>query len=151
VPMTRFRLERLIEAPPEAVYRLYTDSERLTEWQPGLRGTRALDGPPDDAGTTYILDQDGPELRIRVTRVESPRLHEQLESMRLYEWLATARFEPTATGATRFTFDAEFRARSRLGSIVLPLAGLAGRWFAKQEFDRFKQVAERDQRAAAGA
>jgi hypothetical protein len=130
------------------VFRLYTDPGRLTEWQPGLRGIRQLDGPLDRVGTTYILDQAGPELRIRITRVEPPTLHEQLEILRLYEWLATARFEPTAHGETRFTLDADFRARSRLGRLVLPLAGLSGRWFGKKEFDRFKEVAERDHRTA---
>jgi uncharacterized protein YndB with AHSA1/START domain len=144
------RVERIIEAPPEAVFRLYVDPQRVSEWQTGTRGLIDVSGPLDEPGTTYTVDAPGPDLHIEVTRVEAPGLTERSAHSRWYEWQGRARFDPTPEGWTRFTFDIEVTGTGVLGRLMAGLFRLIGPRFLASEFDGLKRTAESDQEAAAG-
>jgi hypothetical protein len=75
----RIAIRRMIAAPPEVVFRIYTDPARVPEWQPGVKGVIEQTGPLDQPGTTYVLDQPGPRFGVEVLRVDAPRLHQQRE------------------------------------------------------------------------
>jgi hypothetical protein len=137
----RIAIERTIAAPPAVVFGIYTDPARLSEWQPGVKGVIEQRGRLDEPGTTYLLDQPGPRLRIEVLRVDAPRLHEQLESFRWYGWIGTARFDPLPDGATRFSYA--YAPSGRLRWLWLPLIALSAVLFGRAEFNRLKEVAER--------
>jgi hypothetical protein len=146
----RQRVERIIEAPPEAVFRLYVDPQRVTEWQTATRGLLDVSGPLDEPGTTYKVDAPGPDLHVEVTRVEAPTLIERSARSRWYEWRGTARFEPTPEGWTRFTFEMDTTGVGLLGPLIAGLFRLIGPRFMAAEFDGLKRTAEGDQEAKAG-
>jgi uncharacterized membrane protein len=147
--VSRIRIIRTVDAPPEAVFGLYVDASRLSEWQPGLRGIRDQTGPLDEPGTTYILDQPGPELRVRVTRVDRPNLHHQVERLSWYGWEVVAQFDPLPGERTRLSFSASYAIPGLLGRILTPVVVVAGWWFGRAEVKLLKRVAERDRRLAA--
>jgi uncharacterized protein YndB with AHSA1/START domain len=133
-------IKRMIDAPPDVVFATYTDPARLPEWQPGVKGLRAQTGPLDQAGTSYVLDQPGPEMRITVLRVEAPSLHEQLEALPWFGWIGTARFDALQNGRTRFTYR-----YATIGSrrwLAQPLVLISALLYGRTEFTRLKRVAE---------
>jgi hypothetical protein len=97
-------------------------------------------GPLDQAGSTYILDQPGPRLRIEILRVEQPSFHEQLEQLRWYRWIGTARFEPLPRGRTRFSY--EYTPRGLVSWLLSPLIWVSALILGRAEFSRLKAVAE---------
>jgi uncharacterized protein YndB with AHSA1/START domain len=133
-------VDRVIEAPPALVFEIYTDPDRFPEWQPAVRGLIDASGQPDTPGATYVLDQPGPRLRVRVLAVDPPRLHEQQEGFRLFAWVLTVRFLEVA-GGTRVVFE------YRHGSGPRWLWGLVMRFlaftFGRAELAMLKQAAER--------
>ncbi len=134
-------LRRTINAPPDVVFRVFTDPDLLPAWQPGLRGVVDRTGPLDQPGTTYGLDQPGPPLRIRVLRVERPTLHEQLEGLPWYGWIGIAHFEALAGNRTRLRYEMHAQGRPRwLWSAVVTVSSLV---YARTELNRLKAVAER--------
>ncbi len=136
----KITIRRTIGAPPATVFAVYTQPEWLPKWQPGLKGLRDQTGPLDEAGTSYVLDQPGPRLRITVLRVDPPRLHEQLESFRWYSWVGTARFQQLRNGGTRFIY--EYSPRGRLRWLFGPLMTVSGLVYLGTEMNRLKMVAE---------
>lgn len=135
----RLSVRRTIAAPPEVVFAVYTDPARLSEWQPGLRGLSEQTGPLDQAGTTYVLDQPGPRLRVEVLRVHPPRFHEQRECFRWYGWIGQARFGPSPDGGTRFSY--RYTPTGRYGWLWFPVIA-ASAIFVSAEFNRLKKIAE---------
>jgi hypothetical protein len=133
-------IRRTIAAPPSLVFAIYTDASRMAEWQPGVIGVMEQTGPLDRAGSTYILDQPGPRLRIAILRVEQPSLHQQLEQLGLYRWIGTARFEPLPGGRTRFSY--EYAPRGLVSWLLSPLMLVSALVFGRAEFSRLKTVAE---------
>ena len=113
----------------------------MPDWQPGVRGLLHLTGPLDQPGTTYVLDQPGPRLRIEVLEVEAPRLHRQLEAFAWFGWIGTATFEPLPDGTTKFTY--EYASRPGVRVYWPPLMALSAFFFGRAEVDQLKKVAER--------
>ena len=136
------RITRLIAAPPQAVFRLYVDPDKLGLWQPGVRGVREATGPLDQVGSSYVLDQSGPPLRMTVQAAEPPRLHQQLESVGWYAWVGTARFEAADGGRTRFSYT--YRPHGRFGWLSFPLVALGAAIIGRTEFSRLRELAESD-------
>ena len=48
-----------IDASPEQVFAIYTDINRLPEWEAGIREIEDGTGPGDRPGTTYSIRVDG--------------------------------------------------------------------------------------------
>jgi pimeloyl-ACP methyl ester carboxylesterase/uncharacterized protein YndB with AHSA1/START domain len=71
--MGRTRRTRHIEAPPQAVYRAFTDPAIVADW---MEADGVIDqrGPLDTEDSTYTLVISGPwRFRMRVTHAEPPR------------------------------------------------------------------------------
>ncbi len=138
VPM---KLTRTIHAPPHAVFELYCDPARLPDWQPGAKALLELTGPLDEPGTTYVLNQPGPRLRIEVLRVEAPWLHQQIATFGPFAWIGTATFQPRPDGTTEFAF--QYSRPPAAAWYWLPLMAILASFFGRAEFDRLKRLAER--------
>lgn len=135
------RVSRLIAAPPELVFDLYTNPERLREWQPGLRGTVAARGRLDTPGSTYVPDQPGPRLTITVIAVVRPHVHEQRASFALFGWILRAHFVPEGP-STRVVF--EYRYGRGLRPLWTWIMRALASTYGRTELDGIKAVAERD-------
>jgi len=73
--MGRTRRTRHIEAPPQAVFRAFTDPAIVADW---MEADGVIDqrGPLDTDGSTYTLVISGPwRFRMRVTHAEPPRAY----------------------------------------------------------------------------
>ena len=114
----------IINAPPERVFKLYTDPGRAREWLAGVREVRVA-GPPDQPGSRAVIAYRWPfTMTAEVLRAESPRLHVQRlkELLGLVTCTTTARFRPVE-GATELRLEMDYRvaggpsaASSMLGS-----------------------------------
>lgn len=134
-----------IGAPPDRVFDIYTDAQRVGEWQGDVKGVEAS-GSLADAGSTWTVRYGGPFV-VKGTVLESDRpvRHRQRfsEMMGLVTCTTTARFEPAGTG-TRATFDMDYRVvGGPIGRLFDGMVGseIAGR-FAK-DLAGLKAVAER--------
>jgi hypothetical protein len=133
---------RVVHAAPAVVFAIYTDPLRLSDWQPGVRAAVDQTGPPDRPGSSYVLDQPGPRLRITVLQVDPPHLHEQLETLGWYSWITAARFDELPGGRTRLSLGYTPRPRG-VGWLLAPLLMIAGFFFMRREVELLGSVAER--------
>ena len=125
--MPSVTLRRGLAAPPEEVWRLVSDPERLAAWWP--RVTRVEEATPE-AWTTVMSSAKGKAVRADFTRVEAdaPRRlvwrQEVAESpfeRILAESVTTIELEPAEQGATTVTLTLRHKGRgfARLGFIQL--------------------------------
>lgn len=101
-----------IEAPPERVWELASDCDRIMEWQTGISEIRDCPGRLDVVGARYswIYKAFGRKLEgtAETTKVERPRLMEQrLTTPGGGTGTSTVRLEP-AGGGTDMTVDFEY-------------------------------------------
>lgn len=76
--MGRYRIRRRIEAPPERVFRAFTDPALLGDWMDAT-GVIDVSGPLDAPGSRYTLVIRGPwRFGVDVVASEPPLLHETL-------------------------------------------------------------------------
>ena len=133
-----------IEAPPERVYDLYTDLDRIGEWQEGNPRITDLFGHPSRAGSTYITHRGRFASRSEVIVAERPTTHVVRSDgpMGLRAEI-TSQFAPAENG-TRLTIGLEPRWRSLLGRVL--------EWvifhprIARRELGKLKAIAEREDR-----
>jgi uncharacterized protein YndB with AHSA1/START domain len=53
--MAHYTLSIHVDAPPERVFDLWTNLERMGEWVGGVTGVEDVSGPVDQTGTTYVV------------------------------------------------------------------------------------------------
>jgi uncharacterized protein YndB with AHSA1/START domain len=100
----------IINAPPERVFKLYTDPARARDWLSGVREVRAT-GPPDQPGSRAVITYRWPfTMTAEVLRAEPPHLHVQRlkELLGLVTCTTTARFRPVE-GATELRLEMDYR------------------------------------------
>ena len=100
----------IINAPPERVFKLYTDPGRAREWLSGVREVRAS-GPPGQPGSRAVITYRWPfTMTAEVLRAEPPHLHVQRlkELLGLVTCTTTALFRPVE-GATELRLGMDYR------------------------------------------
>jgi uncharacterized protein YndB with AHSA1/START domain len=140
--MAVFRLTRHIEAPPDAVYALWTDIARMHEWIEGISSVSAPSGPINQPGTTYTVRIGGSNSPTEVLAADPPRLFHTRFGNRMLRGENVARFEPEGAG-TRLT--QEMRTEGFVSAIF-------GRIFAsgsyrgsfRGELNHFARIVERE-------
>ncbi|HET7727483.1 MAG TPA: SRPBCC family protein [Candidatus Limnocylindrales bacterium] len=124
--MGRYRITRQIPAPPEQVFRAFTDPALIADWMDGT-GVIGATGPLDVPGTRYTFVVWGPwRFRSRVVQVAAPNLHVVEGRGPLGAWYRlTAELAPN-TGGTALELLTEY---------TVPLGAL-GRWIDRRWIDR---------------
>jgi uncharacterized protein YndB with AHSA1/START domain len=92
-----------VEAPPGAVYTVFTDVELLGRWFPGRPAIEAATGPLDRPGTRYTMRFNAiVEARCSVLEAEPPQLHVRSfsRSPLPVRGIAAMRFRPSPGGGT---------------------------------------------------
>lgn len=71
--MGRYTFELHVDAPPEVVFDLWTNLERMPEWIGGLKRVSDITGPIDEAGTRYTAWFGSMASPTEVIDAERPR------------------------------------------------------------------------------
>lgn len=149
--MPEVREEIEIGAPPEAVWDLAMDPDRLGEWVSAHSGWSGDFGESLDEGESFdqVLCLGGQPIDVRwtLTRAERPRLAEwDADGPRGTGAKVRYVFE-AADGGTRFGYENEFDLpRGPVKLIAGRIAGAPARRAAKKSLRRLKEVAEAEAR-----
>ena len=100
--MPTHRLTAFAAAPPDRVFALWIDLDRMKDWVGGVTKVTGVSGPVDEAGTRYVVWFGPVQSPTIVLETERPRRF----STRFGSWLLrgvnTTTFEPEGDG-TRIT------------------------------------------------
>ena len=141
--MGRHRFEINIAAPPDVVFALYTNLDRIHEWTGGVTGVADVSGPIDKAGTTYTVLFGRMRSPTTVLAAERPRLFKTRFGSGVLRGTSEATFTPDGSGGTQMIQELQTDGL---------IAGAMGRLFSvgswkgsfRGELRQFAQNAERD-------
>ena len=144
--MAEHRVSIDIAAPPDRVFALWMDLDRMTEWVGGVKRVTDVSGPIDVAGTRYIVHFGPMKSPTEILEVDRPHHVRTRFGNLILKGESDVRFEPIPTG-TRLT--QVFRTRGFISAVT-------GRLFAagsyegsfKGELDKFRRIVEREAAAA---
>ena len=142
VVVAEHRLSIDIAAPPERVFALWMDLDRMTEWVGGVTRVTDVTGPIDVAGTRYTVRFGPMKSPTEILEVERPHHVRTRFGNLLLKGESNVRFEPTPAG-TRLT--QVFRTRGLISAVT-------GRLFAagsydgsfRGELEAFRAIVERE-------
>ena len=142
VTVARYTVSTHVGAPPEHVFALWTNLERMGEWVGGVTGVSDVSGSVDQIGTTYVVHFGPVKSPTEVLEVERPRVF----STRFGSWILRGRssstFEPDGDG-TRLTQTFETVGLiSAISSWVFSRGSYEGSF--RGELQKFARIAERD-------
>ena len=142
--MARYTISTHIAAPPEDVFALWTNLERMGEWIGGVTGVSDVSGTVDQAGTTYVVHFGPMKSPTEILEVEPPRRF----ATRFGNWLlrgrSSATLEPDGDG-TLITQEFETVGRiSAISSWIFSRGSYEGSF--RGELEKFARIAEREAR-----
>ncbi len=144
--MARYTVSTLVAAPPERVFALWTDLERMGEWVGGVTGVTDVSGPVDRAGTTYVVHFGPMKSPTEILEVEPPRRFATKFGNWLLRGRSSAAFELEG-GGTRVTQDFETVGWiSAISAWVFSRGSYQGSF--QGELEAFARIAEREAAAA---
>ena len=134
-------------APPERVFALWTDLDRMKEWVGGVTRVSDVSGPVDRAGTRYVVWFGKMKSPTVVLEADRPRRF----STRFGNWIMrgvnTTTFVPEG-GGTRIVED--FRTEGLVSAITARLFALGSHKGSFQgELNDFAKLVERETPPAA--
>jgi uncharacterized protein YndB with AHSA1/START domain len=136
-----FRFEARIAAPPEAVFDLWTNLDRMKEWVGGVTKVTDVSGPVDRAGTTYTTWFGSMASRAEVVEADRPRLFHTRFASRILRGEARTTLEPDGAG-TRLT--EEFTTNGLLSSLFARIFATGSyKGSFRGELNEFARLAER--------
>jgi uncharacterized protein YndB with AHSA1/START domain len=139
--MPTFRLTTHVNAPPEQVFALWTDLDRMPEWIGGLTKVTDRTGPVDQKGSRYVSWFGSMKSPTEVLDVQRPRFIRTKFGSAVLRGETEASFEPEAGGTRiRQTFQTKGVVPAIFGWIFS-----RGAWKGsfKGELEHFRQIAER--------
>lgn len=136
------RFEIPIAAPPELVFDLYTNLERIAEWTGGVTGVADVSGPMTSAGTTYTVHFGRMSSPTRVLEVRRPELFMTEFGNAVLRGVNRATFERDGVGTL---MTQELRTRGLISAIAARIFA-TGSWKGsfRGELREFARIAERD-------
>jgi uncharacterized protein YndB with AHSA1/START domain len=143
--MGRYRFTQEVAAPPEVVFDLWTDVDRLHEWTGGVTRVTDVSGPLDRPGAGYTVWFGRMASPTVVLEAERPHIFATRFGNRLLRGESRATLEPSGMG-TRLT--QEFVTEGLIPAIVARLFA-TGSWNGsfRGELAAFARIAERETQA----
>ncbi len=144
--MGTHRLSVHVAAPPERVFGLWTDLDRMKDWVGGVTRVTDLTGPVAQAGTTYTVWFGPMANRTEVLEADPPRFLRTRFGTRLLAGESSARFEADGEG-TRI--DQEFRTRGLIPNVMGRIFAMGSyRGSFQGELNEFARIAESEEASA---
>jgi uncharacterized protein YndB with AHSA1/START domain len=143
-PVGVHRFSITIDAPPDAVFALWTDLDRMRDWVGGVTGVADITGPVDQAGTTYTVLFGRMRSPTTVLEADRPRhIHTRFGNP-ILKGESDVTFEPDGDGTL---LTQEFRTRGIVSAVaarVFATGSYKGSF--RGELDAFRRIAEREAR-----
>ena len=140
--MARYTITTHVAAPPEHVFALWTNLERMGEWVGGVTGVSDVSGSVDQVGTTYVVHFGPLKSPTEVLEVRRPTLFSTRFGSVILRGRSSATFEPEADG-TRITQRFETVGLvSAISSWIFSRGSYEGSF--QGELEKFARIAERE-------
>jgi uncharacterized protein YndB with AHSA1/START domain len=144
VNVAHYTLTTHVAAPPEHVFALWTNLQRMGEWVGGVTDVTDVSGPGDQAGTTYVVHFGPMKSRSEILEVEPPRRFVTRFGSWVLRGRVSATFEPDGE-ETRVT--QEFMTVGMISAVsswVFSRGSYEGSF--RGELEKFARIAEREAR-----
>ncbi len=142
--MGAYRFSTLIHAPPDAVFALWTDLDRMHEWVGGVTGVTDVTGPIDQAGTTYTVRFGAMRSPTTVLEADRPRRFRTRFGNPILKGESDVTFGPDGDGTL---LTQEFRTRGVVSAVAARLFATGSyKGSFRGELEAFRQIAEREAR-----
>jgi uncharacterized protein YndB with AHSA1/START domain len=136
------RLSTFSAAPPERVFDLWTDLDRMKEWVGGVTRVTDVSGPVDRAGTRYMVWFGPVKSPTEVLEAERPRRFMTRFGNWVLRGTSSTTFEPEGDG-TRIT--EEFVTEGLVSAVTSRIFGMGSYKGSYQgELNEFARLAERE-------
>jgi uncharacterized protein YndB with AHSA1/START domain len=140
--MPAHRLTAFSAAPPERVFDLWTNLDRMKEWVGGVTKVTDLNGPVDQAGTRYVTWFGPMKSPTVVLEADRPRYFKTRFGNWLLRGTNATTFEAEGDG-TRIT--EEFVTEGWVSAVTSRLFGMGSYKGSYQgELNEFAKLAERE-------
>ena len=140
--MPTHHLTALSAAPPDRVFALWTDLDRMKEWVGGVTKVTDLTGPVDQVGARYVVWFGPVKSPTVVLEADRPRRFSTRFGSWILRGVSTATFEAEGTG-TRITQDMQTEGWvSAITSRLFALGSFKGSY--QGELNDFARLAERE-------
>jgi uncharacterized protein YndB with AHSA1/START domain len=140
--MAEHRLSIDIAAPPDRVFTLFMDLDRMIDWVGGVTRVTDVTGPIDVPGTRYTVHFGPMKSPTEILEVERPHHVRTRFGNVILKGESDVQFEPTPAG-TRLT--QVFRTRgviSALSSRIFAAGSYKGSF--QGELEEFRRIVERE-------
>jgi uncharacterized protein YndB with AHSA1/START domain len=142
--MAQYTFSIHVDAPPETVFDLWTDLQRMGEWVGGVTGVTDISGPIDRVGTTYIVHFGPVKSPTEILDVERPRRFATRFGSWVLRGTSSTAFEPDGAG-TRVTQEFQTIGRiSAISSWLFSRGSYEGSF--RGELEKFGRIVERETR-----
>ena len=146
--MAVYRFETRIAAPPQVVFDLWTNLDRMAEWVGGVTGVTDVTGPPGQAGTRYVVRFGSMRSPTEVLEADPPRYLRAKFGNPILRGQTTVRLEQDGDG-TRLT--QEFRTEGFIPALMARIFAMGSyRGSFRGELDAFARLAEAEARQQHG-
>jgi uncharacterized protein YndB with AHSA1/START domain len=140
--MPTHRLTAFAAAPPERVFDLWTDLDRMKEWVGGVTKVTDLTGPVDRVGTRYVVWFGPVKSPTEVLEAKRPQRFKTRFGSWILRGTNSTTFEPEGAG-TRIT--EEFVTEGWVSAVTSRLFGMGSFKGSYQgELNDFAKLAERE-------
>ena len=140
--MAHYTLSTHVAAPPDHVFALWTNLDRIGEWIGGVTGVSDVSGPIDTVGTTYVVHFGPVKSPTEILEVERPRRFATKFGSWVLRGRSSATFEPDGDG-TRITQEFETVGRiSAISAWIFSRGSYEGSF--RGELEKFARIAERE-------
>jgi uncharacterized protein YndB with AHSA1/START domain len=131
-----------VQAPPEAVFDLFTDLDRMHEWVRGVTRITDVSGTRAEAGSNYTVWFGRMASPTRILESERPRRFRSRFGHRLLRGEMEATFEPEGDGTL---LTQRFRTEGRIPAVMARIFAIGSYPGSFQgELNEFARIAERE-------
>ena len=140
--MAHYRISTHVAAPPEHVFALWTNVQRMGEWVGGVTSVTDVSGPIAQVGTTYVVHFGPVKSPTEVLEADPPRRFATRFGSWVLRGMSSATFVPEGDG-TLVTQEFETVGLiSAISSWVFSRGSYEGSF--RGEFEKFARLAERE-------